>query len=358
MIADPTAPAEPGARRTEPLTVDVETSGAEWDAFLAGHADATAEHLWGWREVYGRAFGHDCVYLSARRGGRIVGVLPLVRYRSAIFGRFLVSLPYFNYAGVVAEDGAAVRALVSHATGLVRAHRGRHLELRHRDPQMPELPHRQEKIGFSRPLPSTSDALWTTIDRKVRNQVRKAQKENLAVSDGGAALVDDFYSVFARNMRDLGTPVFPRALFSEAARVFPEAMRVFVVRHQERPVAGGVALLFRDTVLVPWASSLREARHLCPNMLLYWAMMEWAVARGARVFDFGRSSIGAGTQQFKEQWGGVGRPLTTEYVLLDGATLPNQGTTNSKMQLAIRVWKQLPVGISTALGPRVMTHLA
>jgi FemAB-related protein (PEP-CTERM system-associated) len=232
------------------------------------------------------------------------------------------------------------------------------VELRHRERQLPELPFQQKKLGFSRPLPDSAEALWTGLDRKVRNQVRKAQKDGLTQTSGGVELVDDFYGVFATNMRDLGTPVFPRALFSEAAAVFPDRTRFFVVAKDNCPVAGGVALLFRDTVLVPWASSLREFRQHSPNMLLYWAMMEWAIAQHARVFDFGRSSIGAGTQQFKEQWGGVARPLHTEYRLLTRQTVPDQGTTSPKMQLAIKLWTKLPVPIATRAGCLVSRHLA
>jgi FemAB-related protein (PEP-CTERM system-associated) len=353
-----TATATTTRRDDDRVTVSTEVNGRDWDAFLDRHPDATVEHLWGWRDVFQRAFRHDCVYLAARRHGGVVGVLPLVRYRSAIFGRFLVSLPYFNYAGIVADDPEVSRALVAHAEGLGREHGAKHVELRHRERLSLQLPYSQVKVGVARELPQTVDDLWKTIDRKVRNQVRKAQKEGLTTVSGGVALVDDFYSVFAHNMRDLGTPVFPRALFVETARAFPRTAQFFVVRQGDRPVAGGVALRFRGTVLVPWASSLREARHLCPNMLLYWSMMEWAVNEGCGVFDFGRSSVGAGTQQFKEQWGGVARPLHTEYILLNGGSVPNQGTTNPRMQVAINIWQRLPLKVASLLGPRLIAHLA
>jgi FemAB-related protein (PEP-CTERM system-associated) len=356
--ANAAPPIPTAARAPLAVSVSVETEGAEWDAFLESHPDATVEHLWGWREVYARAFGHDCVYLAARRGGRVAGVLPLVRHRSWLFGRFVLSLPFFNYAGIVAEDADVARALAEAAEAIGRAHGATHLEFRHRERQLPDLPFQQKKLGFSRPLPESSDALWTSLDRKVRNQVRKAQKDGLTADSGGAELADDFYAVFATNMRDLGTPVFPRALFTETARVLPGRTRFFIVRSGGRPIAGGVALFFRDTVLVPWASSLREFRQHSPNMLLYWSMMEWAIGQGARVFDFGRSSIGAGTQQFKEQWGGVPRPLFTEYRLLTRATVPDQGTTSPKMRMAIRLWSRLPVSLATTAGSLVSRHLA
>ena len=56
--------------------------------------------------------------------------------------------------------------------------------------------------------------MWEVIDRKVRNQIRKAEKSALTVERGGAELVGEFYTVFTRNMRDLGTPVYSRALLT------------------------------------------------------------------------------------------------------------------------------------------------
>jgi serine/alanine adding enzyme len=341
-----------------PVSVTTETNGRDWDAYLSVHPDATVEHLWGWREVFQRAFGHDCVYLAARRDGAIAGVLPLVRYKSLLFGRFVVSLPYFNYAGIVASDQSAADALAQEAERIGRAHGASHIEFRHRRRQVASAAVRENKVGFHRDLPATSEALWSAIDRKVRNQVRKAQKENLVVVDGGAELAQGFYTVFAENMRDLGTPVFPVALFTEASRAFGAACRFFVVRSGSIPVAGGIALAFRNTVLVPWASSLRAYRQQCPNMLLYWAMMEWSVAQGATIFDFGRSTVGAGTQQFKEQWGGVPRQLFTEHLMLKPGEAPDQGAGSEKIELAVRIWQRLPLPVATLLGPKVIRHVA
>jgi FemAB-related protein (PEP-CTERM system-associated) len=192
----------------------------------------------------------------------------------------------------------------------------------------------------------------------VRNQVRKAQKEGLVSVSGGAELVPEFYRVFAHNMRDLGTPVYSRRLFDETLRAFPDRVRVFVVRRGAVPRAASVAARFRDVTLVPWASSLRGYRHLCPNMLLYWAMLEQAIADGSRTFDFGRSSPGGGTHQFKLHWGAVETPLHWEYVLLSLKALPDQGPTNPNFQTAIDFWKHLPLAVAGRVGPVLARHLA
>jgi hypothetical protein len=116
-------------------------------------------------------------------------------------------------------------------------------------------------------------------------------------------------------------------------------------------------MTFRNTVIVPWASSLRDARHLCPNTLLYWTMLEHATNSGAQVFDFGRSSSGGGVNQFKLQWGATAAPLHWEYVLLRRAHLPNHGPSNPKFQTAIRAWQWLPIWLANGLGPHIVRSI-
>jgi FemAB-related protein (PEP-CTERM system-associated) len=310
--------------------------------------------LWAWRETFKQVFGHDSVYLSARRHGVIVGVLPLVLFRSRLFGRSVVSVPFLNYGGLLIDAPDVAQALVQRAREVGRKFRAAHVELRHTRRQVSELPYRQHKIALVRTLPATVDALWTETDRKVRNQVRKAQKERLVPVVGGAELVDEFYRVFAENMRDLGTPVYSKRLFQDVLARFAGQARVFLVRRDGQTMAAAIAMTFRDTVLVPWASSLREFRHLCPNMLLYWAMLERAVQDGMKRFDFGRSTPGAGTHQFKLQWGASETPLYWEYLLLTRSSAPDHGPANPKFTRAIDLWRRCPLWLTNAVGPHIV----
>jgi serine/alanine adding enzyme len=331
--------------------------GVAWNRYVEGHPEGTVEHLAEWRTIFADVFGQDPLYLTARRDEQIVGVLPLVRFKSLLFGRSLVSVPYANYAGLLTSDSAASNALVREATTLGRAFGATHVELRNTSRHCSELMARQHKVGARLRLPSTAPVLWTDLDRKVRNQIRKAQKEGLTTELGGAEKLEEFYDVFATNMRDLGTPVFPRRLFSAVFDVFGPRVRLFLVRRGRTTMAAGISLAWRDMVLVPWASSLREYRPLSPNMLLYWSMIESAIASGASVFDFGRSTRGGGTHQFKRQWGAEDVPLHWEYVLLSTDSLPDHGTSNPRMEFFIRTWQRLPVPVTRWLGPHVIRNV-
>ncbi len=339
------------------VTVSEDVTGKEWDEFVLNFPGSSVDHLWSWRQIVRDVFGHTPAYLAARRGTDVVGVLPLIRFQSRLFGRFIVSLPFLNYGGVLASDPLVIKALVEHARELALEFRASHIELRHRERQLPELPYRQHKLGLTRSLPSTSEELWADIDRKVRNQVRKAQKDGLTTAMGGDELVDQFYDVFARNMRDLGTPVYAKRLFSETLRLFPDAAHVYTVRSGNVTVAAAIAIRHGDTVLVPWASSLREYRQQCPNMLLYWTMLERAATTGARVFDFGRSSPDSGTHHFKVQWGAQATPLHWEYVLLTRQSPPDHGPGNPKFAAAISAWQRMPLWLANSVGPLIVRNI-
>lgn len=335
--------------RVHPAVAD---DAAAWDAFVSTCADASGYHEWSWRSVFERAFGHECVYLVARdAAGAVAGVLPLVEIRSMLFGRTLTSLPFLNYGGVLAASDDVARVLVDEAAKLAAARGCRHVELRHIGRRFEQLPCRQHKVTMRLAL---AEGLWERLDRKARNQVRKAQKSDLTVERGGVDLLDAFYAVFARNMRDLGTPVYARKFFAEVLAACGDRARIIVVRLKGQPIAAGFTYRTGGMIEIPWASSIRDFNALCPNHLLYWHALETAIAEGVTVFDFGRSTPGEGTFKFKEQWGAEPVALHWEYWLAPGNELPDQSPKNPKFRMAIETWKRLPLWLANRVGPRLV----
>lgn len=347
---------ERGRRASAPLTVVPWQDEAAWNGYVDGHPDASGYHLWRWRVIFDQVFGHRTSYAAAMRDGRIVGVLPLVLFASRVFGRFVVSLPFVNYGGVVADDDEAAARLVEYAGAYTREQGASHLELRHDRRRFPQLAPKAHKVAMTLPLPTDADALWAALDRKVRNQVRKAEKSELTTEVGGRDLVGEFYHVFCRNMRDLGTPVYSSRLFEAVLDTFPDRTRVIVVRHGGAPVAAGLTWRWRTRTEVPWASSLREFNAMSANNLLYWTILKHAIADGSTVMDLGRSTPNEGTFHFKKQWGALASPLCWEYDVASG-TLPDQSPKNPKFQLAIRAWQRLPLAVANVVGPRIVRSI-
>jgi serine/alanine adding enzyme len=327
---------------------------AEWDAFVLSRPDAYGYHEWAWRDVIERSFGHTATYLVARVEGAIRGVLPLVEMKSTLFGHFLTSLPFVNYGGVLADSTATAQALVAAAGDLGRARGCRHVELRHVARQDADLPVRQHKVTMRLPL---ALGMWDRFDRKVRNQIRKAEKSGLSAERGDRRLLPEFYEVFSRNMRDLGTPVYGRRLFEEVLAAFGDRARIVVVRREGQAIAAALTYRTRAVTEVPWASSLREFNSLCPNHLMYWRAIEWAIEDGCTTFDFGRSTPHEGTYKFKSQWGADPVPLHWEYPFLAGGAVPDQSPANPKFQMAISAWQRCPLWLANAVGPHIVRQI-
>jgi FemAB-related protein (PEP-CTERM system-associated) len=346
---------------TDPLTIHV-SRGRELD----GRIDALA-----WREIAGPearhgldprwlrvlrdGLRHDPVLLEADRDGQTTGYLCLAMVRSLAFGRFAVSLPYVSSAGVVARDPDSAAALVEAAMTLAKSERVKFLELRHeRSLDHPLLPEAMtHKVHMRLALPPTSEELWDRFKPKVRNQVRKAEEHALSVAWGGSEMLGEFYRVFSRNMRDLGTPVYGRRLFAAILRHFAGESELCVVRQGERPIASALLVHGHSSTEVPSASSLRSCSATNANMLLYWNLLKRSIDRGQREFDFGRSSEESGTFRFKKQWGAVPSPAVWQYHRL-GGSIDAARPENKKFGLAIRLWQRLPLWVANALGPGIV----
>jgi serine/alanine adding enzyme len=297
----------------------------------------------------------ECRYLVAEDSSGWRGVLPLVHVRG-LAGHYLVSMPFLDDGGPLG-DPAARTALAEAAVTAARSTGAKLLELRSRRETDGPTTTAARKVSVQLQLPETIDDLWTkTFKAKLRSQVRRPSKEGMVARSGRSEL-ETFYAVFSQNMRDLGTPVLPRRFFEMQAELFGEQVVFTSVYTKEgRPAAGACCFVWNGEMYVTWASSLREFNKLSPNMLLYATMMETAISRGLRLFNFGRSTPGAPTHKFKQQWGGVDVPLPWASWSRDGGS----GTpTPDKpiFRVATTVWSHLPTGVTNRIGPFLARQL-
>jgi FemAB-related protein (PEP-CTERM system-associated) len=303
----------------------------------------------------GRGLGHPLHCLEAREGDTTRGFLLLHEVRSWLFGRFLVSSAYLNYGGVQSDSDQAGHLLLDHAVDLARRLKVRHLELRHEYAvSHAALTHsRTDKVHMRLDLPATPEKLLEQFGSKLRSQVNKARKNGLTVQWGQLDLLPDFYRIFSENMRDLGTPVFGKALFRNLLEQLGERAEVCVVRADQQTVAAALLLHGWGVTEVPSASSLRRFNHTSANMLLYWHLLDRAIQRGQDVFDFGRSSKDSGTYRFKAQWGASPAASEWQFHVRAGGP-PDIRPDNPRYQRMIRVWQKLPVWFTRWIGPRIV----
>ena len=337
--------------------VDDSLRGA-WDEHIDNNPSSLFFNRYGWAEALAATYDLQVFRLAAKdKAGNITGALPLILFSPPNAPKRLISLPYTDAAGVVAENGETSGRLVSATLQLALELGADHLEIRQvgleaagafppGHPQWPSHTRHDFKTGLSRTLPSSIDALWHDLPPKVRNQVRKARRSGCRAEIGGPELLPDFFAIFSENMRDLGSPVHDPSLFQHVADCLPGSMHVAVVYRADIPVASAILLRHRGMLFNPWASSLRCERPFCPNMLLYFTMLDFAVQMKCERFDFGRSTPHASTCRFKLQWGAVMQPLIWHVY-----SRPDRHWHPERESLVHEDWKRVRLSDSRTHGP-------
>ena len=312
------------------------------DAFVGDHG-GTPFHLSGWSRAVERGCGQRARTLVAERAdGSLAGMLPLTEMRSALFGRALVSTGFGVGGGVL---GDAVEPLASGAWELAQRLGCPSVELRGGPVPDGWSVDDTTYLGFVRDL---ADDPLAAIPRKQRAEVRRSLTLDLEVAVGhDAAALGEHYRVYAESVRNLGTPVFPRELFSSIVNDLDAD--VLTIRHQGKAVASVLSLYHAGTVYPYWGGGTAAARGLRANDRMYLALMEHARARGMTRFDFGRSKAGTGPAAFKKNWGFTPEPLA--YARRSDGPAREVNPLSPKYRLMVAGWKRLPLPVATTLGP-------
>ncbi len=352
-----------------------------WNAYIDAHPKSTLYHLYNWKNIIEKTYAHKTYYLIAEQQPNkpnnstnpVIGILPLVHIKHFLFGNSLISIPFFDLGGILADNDEVEKALLSEAIKLAQKLKAKNIELRHPqplscirelnppNPTNPSNPTtvvtKSHKVSMILNLPESSEELMKSFKSKLRSQIKKPVKEGLKSKIGGFELIDDFYKVFLVNMRDLGSPVHSKKLIQNVIEEFPEKAKIVIVYKEAQPIACSLVVSFKDTLENPWASALRKYSRLSPNMLLYWTMQKYACDNGFKYFDFGRSTPEEGTYKFKKQWSAKPFPLHWQYISLNGKSIEKETPEKSKFDETIKFWQKLPVPVTKILGPMIRQYI-
>src|SRR5467141_4934603 len=278
----PVAPISSG-----PLVVHaLESQDAErWDRFVLEHPNGTFFHQMAWKRVVEKTFDHQAQYVYGERDGRIVAIAPVFMVSNWMVGRCLISSPLASYGGICAADKESEKALLEFLKRQAQDQQVDYLELRNpAGGTLPGFVRNPRYSSFSLALSKDPEAVLKGLPKDIRYMIRKAEKADLHVRRG-PELLDEFYRLFAINMRRLGTPVFPRGLFVNLLEEFGRQIDVLVVYAGSEPVASAVSFLFRDTMHPYYIGGLPLARTLAANNFLWWELIKFAAQSGMNTFE-------------------------------------------------------------------------
>lgn len=341
--------------------IPLEEIGSEkWDDYVLNHSEGTLFHLSRWKVVVEKSFGHRSLYCGAvttDQQKKLVGILPLFSLHSLLFGHYLVSTPFAEIGGPLADSADIEKELVYHAARIADDMGVDYFEMRNRRP-IEGFETKGLYVNFRKEIDPDPDVNLKAIPKKQRRMVRQGRKHQLTAEFGNHQL-QDFYNILARSYHNLGTPVFGRHFLQNFIDLFGDDALIEVVRTKEgKPIASVLSFFFKDQVLPYYAGSMFEYRKLAPNDFMYWELMTYACTRGYKWFDYGRSKVDTGSYHFKRHWGFEPQPLAYQYYLVNLQEMPNLSPTNPKYQKKVEMWKRLPFFVTKIVGPPIARYLA
>ncbi|RIK68981.1 MAG: FemAB family PEP-CTERM system-associated protein [Planctomycetota bacterium] len=322
-----------------------------WNAYVSCHPESTYFHQLSWKRAVEQAFSHRPIYLMARHGCEVTGLLPLFVVDSVLAGRMIVSLPYATYGGAIADDENVAAVLIHEACSIARRLDACSLELRSLRASELSLPVRRSHATFCRALPVRADEVLGMLPRKARAAARKARETGRLSVDFGEHLVEDVWRLYARSMRRLASPNYPRRFFDAVVSGAPGGTISLLVRDARRPVAGLLSFLHRRTVMPYFVGFDERVEIYGLSQFLYSESMRWGVENGFDMYDFGRSRIdNVGAFAFKKLCGFEPQVLEYQDYVLPGRAAPDLAPTSARWHAARRVWRLLPLGVTRPLG--------
>ena len=319
-----------------------------WNDYVLNHSDSTFYHQIGWKNVVEKSYGHKPYYYLAKEDGEIKGVLPLFFMKSLLFGKKLVSLPFAPYGGAIGDKNS-VKILIEYAIELAKDLGVDYLEMRNSTNSSNLVTNSLYATSILL-LDQDPKIVWEErLTRNKRKNISKSQKRDLSVNF--TREIKEFYEIFAINMRDLGSPIHSEAFFNNILEQFPESAKVQVVSLNSKPIYVAFYIFYKNTIINSWSSSLDEYRNYYPTDFGIWTAIEYGCQNNYKYYDFGRSQQGSANMEFKERWGAEAKNLEYQYFLHKASKIPDNTSSNHNRQSFAKMWKLLPLKITSSLGP-------
>jgi CelD/BcsL family acetyltransferase involved in cellulose biosynthesis len=290
------------------VIVQLDIDDPRWLEFVSTADGATAFHHPAWAQLLMDCYGYPAFAVAALDpAGNIGAGLPVMDVNPPLRSRRLVSLPYTDTCPPLSLQDAAVDELAAGLDEVRERREASAFEVRG-VVSAPEAKVSSTAVIHTLQLTAGADAVRSGFKSTVRHDIAKADRAGMSVRRATAVddVADTFFRLQLRTRRRLGVPVQPRRYFVELwRRILEPGLGFCLIAESElRPVASGIFLAWRGTLIHKYGASDERFLNLRPNHFLLWDAIQWGAKNGYELFDFGRTDHGQdGLRHFKSSFG-------------------------------------------------------
>ncbi len=312
-----------------------------------------------WLNAVEKVFGHQRSCLHAFRGDELVGSLPLMTCRGLFGGKHLISSPYGVYGGPLAQDLEVQGALLEAAMRGARVAEVGRIELRSRTlVEHADLVQSDKYVTFIKDLPQTPEEILQGMKKDERRLVRRAVDTHGLVMQEGSWFVEDLTRLFHSSKQRLGSPGLPGAWFHALLEHLGEEVVIHLVRKDQEVLAVSMCFVDQGELRMYYIGTAASAnREYATTSFMIAELQRWALERGLKRFDLGRSRADAGAVKFKKNQGFKPEPLSYCYGLIGSQELPSFTPSNPKTAWLRETWSELPPFVCVRLSGFLSKYL-
>lgn len=313
-------------------------------------------------------FGQDDRYLAIvnkvygykRAGGTIKVNGKTSYFPLMIKGTGLISVPFFEYGGIVADDWTKSE-IISTCRQILDKTKTDYIEI-HGGGEKERLFFVEKKMYQTaiKELPRKLDQLWNSITYQAQKTVTQARKFKVTAKIASTIdLKDVFYPMYVKWMKSFGSPIHPLKYFYLLQKYYGNDFCLVITQKDNLPLACLLGIR-KDKVLNLLSSPCLEmAKKLRANDLAHYYLMTWAVKHKIKYFDFGPVRY-EGQRHYKEKWGVELKPYSYWYFSNDkNFKIPPHLDPDVWYFRWLRfIWKNLvPEYLANWIGPTIRKYL-
>lgn len=138
---------------------------------------------------------------------------------------------------------------------------------------------------------SSEDSMWSLLDKKNRNVIRKAINNGIVINhDLNESIMNSFKSIYETTMNKDNADeyyYFNNEFYNSILTDLKDNALIFYATLDNKIIAASIIIFYKDYVSYHLSGSLQQYQKLAPSNLLLWEVMKYFSNKGYKTFHLG-----------------------------------------------------------------------
>jgi hypothetical protein len=336
-----------------------------WRALTEEHPRASVFHTITWLDALHRTYGYKpIVYTTSPPDADLQNGLVFCRVESWVTGQRLVSLPFSDHCEPLIDSAKGMESILCYLQAHRRFGDWKYIEIRPLNSSLCRTfaqegfqPSKQYYFHTIDLRPQEDELFRRFHESSVQRRIRRAERAGLVYECGrSSTLLRKFYQLMLQTRRRHHIPAPPEEWFRNLVECMGDALKIWVVSHENIAVASIITLRFKNILVFKYGCSDSAYRRYGSTPSLLWRVIPEAKSNGVQVFDLGRSDYhNQGLIAIKDHWASTRSLLTCWRFPAPAQDLLTD--ESRKLKLAQNFFGLLPKSVQKAVGRIFYRHI-